>query len=144
MSMGVGGEEKVVMNDINVTPMVDVMLVLLIIFMVVTPTLLAGFQVTLPTGSNLKERPEEEGRVTMGIDVNGGYYFNGKPMRREDAVSLLTAAFAAKPEDKVLFLKADINLPYSEVEAAFQIARSSGARVVAAVSDLPTTPLAAH
>jgi biopolymer transport protein ExbD len=139
------GSEKAVMNDINVTPMVDVMLVLLIIFMVVTPMLLAGFQVTLPTGSNLKERPEEEGRVTMGIDVNGGYYLNGKPMRREDATSHLTAAFAAKPEDKVLFLKADINLPYSEVEAAFQIARSAGARVVAAVSDLPPVPVgAAH
>jgi biopolymer transport protein ExbD len=142
--MAVGGDKNV-MNDINVTPMVDVMLVLLIIFMVVTPMLLAGFQVTLPTGTNLKERPEEEGRVKMGIDVNGGYYFNGKPMRREDALGLLTGAFAAKPEDKVLFLTADINLPYSEVEAAFQIARSSGARVVAAVSDLPAVPAgAAH
>jgi biopolymer transport protein ExbD len=52
-----------VLNDINVTPMVDVMLVLLIIFMVVMPTIMAGFQATLPVGENLKSRPEKDGRV---------------------------------------------------------------------------------
>jgi biopolymer transport protein ExbD len=125
------------MGDINVTPMVDVMLVLLIIFMVVTPALLTGFQAQLPMGENLKERPDEEGRVTLGIDITGGYYLNRAAIRKEDAPALLKAAFDARPQDKVLFLKADRSLAYSEVMAAMKVARDAGARVVAAVSDAP-------
>ena len=126
-----------VMGDINVTPMVDVMLVLLIIFMVVTPALMSGFQAQLPMGENLKERPDEEGRVTLGIDIQGAYYLNRAPISKEDAPALLKAAFDARPQDKVLFLKADKGLAYSEVLAAMKVARDSGARVVAAVSEAP-------
>ena len=70
-----------IMGDINVTPMVDVMLVLLIIFMVVTPALVAGFQAQLPQGINLKDRPEEEGRTSLGVDAFGAYYLNKAPLR---------------------------------------------------------------
>jgi biopolymer transport protein ExbD len=126
-----------VQGDINVTPMVDVMLVLLIIFMVVTPTLMAGFQATLPMGENLKERPDEEGRVTLGIDLQGRYYLNRAPITKEQAPALLKAAFDARPQDKVLFLKADKGLDYSEILQAMKVARDAGARVVAAVSEAP-------
>jgi biopolymer transport protein ExbD len=128
-------KNSAVLGDINVTPMVDVMLVLLIIFMVVTPTLLAGFQAQLPQGANLKERPEEEGRVTLGIDLDGRYYLNRQLINKEDAQALLTREFDVRPQDKVLFLKADKGLPYSTVMEAMDIARDSGARVVAAVSE---------
>jgi biopolymer transport protein ExbD len=130
-------QSSTVMGDINVTPMVDVMLVLLIIFMVVTPTLMAGFQAQLPVGENLKERPDEEGRVTLGIDIQGQYYLNRAPITKEQAPALLKAAFDARPQDKVLFLKADKALAYSEVMEAMKVARDSGARVVAAVSEAP-------
>jgi biopolymer transport protein ExbD len=125
------------MGDINVTPMVDVMLVLLIIFMVVTPALLTGFQAQLPMGKNLKERPDEEGRVTLGIDISGAYYLNRVPINKEQALEILKREFDARPQDKVLFLKADKGLAYSEILAAMKVARDSGARVVAAVSDAP-------
>jgi biopolymer transport protein ExbD len=125
------------MGDINVTPMVDVMLVLLIIFMVVTPALMAGFQAQLPVGNNLKERPDEEGRVTLGIDLQGRYYLNRAPISKEQAPDLLKREFDARPQDKVLFLKADKGLAYSEVLAAMKVARDAGARVVAAVSEAP-------
>jgi biopolymer transport protein ExbD len=130
-------QSSAVLGDINVTPMVDVMLVLLIIFMVVTPTLMAGFQAQLPQGANLKERPDEEGRVTLGIDLAGRYYLNRQLIAKEDVFGLLKAAFDARPQDKVLFLKADRSLAYSEVQEAMQIARDAGARVVAAVSETP-------
>jgi len=123
------------MSDINVTPMVDVMLVLLIIFMIVTPAILAGFTATLPTGDNLKERPEEEGRVVMGIDVRGNYFLDKKPVAREQLPGMLAQAFRERPQDKVLFLKADTNLPYEEIITAMELARDAGARVVAAVSE---------
>jgi biopolymer transport protein ExbD len=134
MGMSTGGSSSV-MNDINVTPMVDVMLVLLIIFMVVMPTIMAGFQATLPVGDNLKSRPEEEGRVEMGIDINGNYYLEKKPIGKDVIQARLSEMFAERPLDKVLFLKADINLPYSDVVEAMQLARRAGARVVAAVSE---------
>ena len=131
-------EEVSTMGEINVTPMVDVMLVLLIIFMVVTPTLLAGFEAQLPVGQNLKERPDDQERTEMGIDVNGDYYLNKSPMLQEDALRLLQEEFMVRhPDDKVLFLKADRRLPYGDIVEAMEIARDAGVRVVAAVSESP-------
>lgn len=135
MGMSVGSDRSGVMSEINVTPMVDVMLVLLIIFMVATPTILAGFQAQLPDGVYLKPRPEMDDRVVLGIDAAGNYYLNKRPIRREDAFALLQAEFAARPEDKVLFIKADRNLKYQELLTAMELARDAGARVVAAITE---------
>src|SRR6266705_376551 len=68
MSMGTGGSVKA---EPNVTPMIDVMLVLLIIFMLVVPAISAGFQAIPPQGTNLKPHPEEERDQVLGIDANG-------------------------------------------------------------------------
>lgn len=140
-----------IMGDINVTPMVDVMLVLLIIFMVVTPALVAGFQAQLPQGSNLKDRPEEEGRTSLGVDAFGAYYLNKQPLRactaeqraqpagrRQCAAELqnaLAAEFRAHSQDRVLFLRVDRSLKYQEVIDIMNLAKNSGARVIAAVTE---------
>jgi biopolymer transport protein ExbD len=65
--------------DINVTPMIDVMLVLLIIFMIVTPLISAGFTAVMPTGANVKPLAEEDDEVTLGLDHSGAYFLNGMP-----------------------------------------------------------------
>lgn len=124
-----------VMSEINVTPMVDVMLVLLIIFMVVTPTLMAGFAAQLPEGEFLLSRPDKDERIELGIDKDGRYFLNKAEIRRADAPVLLQAEFDARPEDKVLFLKADKGLKYDELLTAMQLARDAGARVVAAITE---------
>lgn len=130
------GDDSGVMSNINVTPMVDVMLVLLIIFMVVTPTIMAGFAARLPDGEHLLDRPDtEEGRVELGIDRDGRYYLNKREIPRSEAPDLLKAEFDARPEDKVLFLKADRNLKYEELLEAMRVARDAGARVVAAITE---------
>lgn len=129
-----------VMADINVTPLVDVMLVLLIIFMIVTPALVAGFQATLPMGANLKERPDEEDRTTLGIDAAGDYYLNKKRIPREQALALLQREFARHPEDKVLFVRAHKDLEYGQVTEVMQLARQAGARVIAAVTEKNPDP----
>jgi biopolymer transport protein ExbD len=144
-------DRSAIMGDINVTPMVDVMLVLLIIFMVVTPALVAGFQAQLPVGLNLKERPEEEGRTVLGIDAGGAYYLNTKVISACDAADRATAEgraqcaadirgrlaaeFQAHPQDRVLFVKADKGLKYQEMIDVMRLAKESGARVVAAVTE---------
>jgi biopolymer transport protein ExbD len=147
MSMSTGGEgpssqydAPSVSGDINVTPLVDVMLVLLIIFMVVTPSLLQGFQATLPVGDNLLERPEEESRVVVGIDVDGNWYFNKRPISRDNMFLALQTSFAERPEDKVLYLKADQGLPYQAILEMMDIGRDAGARVLAAVSEAAPDP----
>ena len=134
MAMSTGGGEGL-QGDINVTPMVDVMLVLLIIFMVVTPALLQGFTATLPEGENLIERPADEARITLGLDVQGNYYLNRQPIPKDQALARLQNEFALQPDDKVLFLKAHHDLPYDKVLEAMRIGRDAGARVMAAVSE---------
>ncbi|HET9983855.1 MAG TPA: biopolymer transporter ExbD [Longimicrobiales bacterium] len=140
-----------VMGDINVTPMVDVMLVLLIIFMVVTPAIAAGFQAKLPEGAHLKARPEKDDRTVIGIDRYGAYYLNKKTIpgcRAKDVATpagvascdailrnMLTQEFQKHPQDKVLFVKADQTLKYGTILHAMDLARQSGARVLAAVTE---------
>jgi biopolymer transport protein ExbD len=124
-----------VMADINMTPMVDVMLVLLVIFMIVTPAIVAGFKAQLPVGVHLLSRPEEEDRTVLGIDVNGNYYLNKRPIRTEDAATLLAQEFERHPQDRVLFVKADRQLRYGEMLEAMELGREAGARVIAAVTE---------
>jgi biopolymer transport protein ExbD len=115
--------------------MIDVMLVLLIIFMIVTPLIASGFKATLPRGANLTKSPEGEGEVVLGIDQGGTYFLNGALIRAEVLEDQLTAVFAARTEDKILFFRADQNLKFSKIQEAVEIARRSGVRVMAAVAE---------
>src|ERR687884_407195 len=132
MSTGGGGGVKA---EPNVTPMIDVMLVLLIIFMVVTPALLAGFNAVPPQGQNLKAHPEDPGDQTLGIDANGQYYLNKKPIKNETLAAQLQQIFSARTEDKILYIKAHKDLPYEKVIDAMDIASKNGVRVVGMISD---------
>jgi biopolymer transport protein ExbD len=135
MSMSAGGSGKV-QSTPNVTPMIDVMLVLLIIFMVVTPALMAGFNASPPEGVNLKDHPEDEqADQVLGIDRDGAYYLNKKPIRNDDLPSLLKKIYDNRVEDKILYLKADKTLDYAKVLDAIDIASRNGVRVVGMISD---------
>ena len=128
-------KDTAVMGEINVTPLVDVMLVLLIIFMIVTPALLTGFQATMPEGVHMKARKDDPERTTFGIDANGNYYLNKQPIAKQDAESLLQAEFKRHPDDKVLFVKADRRVQYGDLLEVMNVAKRSGAFVIAAVSE---------
>src|SRR5262249_30268730 len=82
-----------------------------------------------------KVRKDDPERTTFGIDMNAEYYINKKPIRKEDALPLLEAEFKKHPDDKVLFVRADTRLKYGELLKAFEIAKKSGAFVIAAVAD---------
>ena len=119
----------------NVTPMIDVMLVLLIIFMVVTPALMAGFNATPPQGQNLKDHPEdEENDQVLGIDKDGNYYLNKKPISKT-AIEAEIKRIYTNRDDHVLYLKADRDLAYEKVVDATDIAAKNGVTVVAMISD---------
>ncbi len=131
----VAGFESDVNADINVTPMIDVMLVLLIIFMIVTPLIAAGFKAELPRGKNLDPRPEGENEVVLGIDENGRYFLDGRPIPAGTLEDQLRSVFSARTEDKILYFKADNQLKYSKVQEAVETARKAGVRVMAAITE---------
>jgi biopolymer transport protein TolR len=127
--------------DINVTPMIDVMLVLLIIFMIVTPLIAAGFKATLPKGKNLDPRPEGDNEVVLGIDEYGRYFLNQRPIPAGTLEDQLRSIYAARTEDKILYFKADNKLKYSKIQEAVETARRSGVRVMAAITEPKNTGL---
>lgn len=150
MAMPVVGSHGRVTSDINVTPMIDVMLVLLIIFMIVTPIISAGFQARIPEGRNIEGAPEDLGDVVLGIDRNGRYYLDpgtgaiapivsAAAMQAQDdsLASILTRVFRTRTTDKILYFKADANLEYSVVAPSIEIARRSGVRVLASITEQP-------
>lgn len=134
MSMAVSGTSNVKAEP-NVTPMIDVMLVLLIIFMLVIPAINAGFNAVPPLGQNLKPHPEEDTDQVLGIDAEGRYYLNKKPIKNEDLATLLKGIYDARTEDKILFLKAHNQLKYEKVIDALDIAAKNGVRVTGMITD---------
>jgi len=137
MGMDVGGGKGGVKYEPNVVPMIDVMLVLLIIFMVVTPLIASGFVATMPQGKHIEKRDEEDSDVTLGIDQGGNFFLNAKPVSRDKLEQTLRDIYSARATDKIMYFKADQKTPYSKVEEAIQLARKSGVRVMAAVTELP-------
>jgi biopolymer transport protein ExbD len=135
MGMSVQGTTSV-KSQPNVVPMIDIMLVLLIIFMIVTPALASGFQATPPEGINLKSHPEdEELDQVLGIDKGGNYYYNKKAVRDEDLPGVIKNVYDTRQTDKILYLKADKTLEYEKVIDAMDIAGRNGVRVIAAIAD---------
>jgi len=133
MSSGGGGGVKA---EPNVTPMIDVMLVLLIIFMVVTPALLAGFNAVPPTGQNLKDHPEDaETDQVLGIDHDGNYYLNKKPIAKTAIEAEIKRIYDTRTTDKVMYLKADKDLLYSKVVDATDMAAKNGVRVLGLIGE---------
>ena len=123
-------------SEPNVIPMIDIMLVLLIIFMIVTPLIANGFKATMPQGKNLDKRPEGDGEVVLGIDAAGGYFLNGVSIAVETLEDRLKSIYAARPEDKVMYFRADKDLQYGKIQEAVETARRSGVRVMAAITDV--------
>jgi len=132
MSTGGGGGVKA---EPNVTPMIDVMLVLLIIFMLVVPAISAGFQAIPPQGVNLKPHPEEERDQVLGIDANGQYFLNKAPIPNPELGQRLKAIYENRTEDKLLYVKAHKDLEYAKVLDALDIASHNGVAVSGMITD---------
>jgi biopolymer transport protein TolR len=134
MSTGGGGS---VQSTPNVTPMIDVMLVLLIIFMVVTPALLAGFTAEPPRAINLKDHPEDsENDHVLGIDVGGRYYLDKKLYNKDDLGPLIKNIYSQPGrEDFTMYLRAHSELTYDKVEEAMDIAMKNGVRVMGLIGE---------
>src|SRR5215211_4041594 len=134
MAMTAGGSGEVKAEP-NVTPMIDVMLVLLIIFMLVVPAISAGFQAIPPQGTNLKPHPEEERDQVLGIDANGQYFLNKAPIPNAELGQRLKTIYENREEDKLLYVKAHKDLEYGKVLDALDIASHNFVAVTGMITD---------
>jgi biopolymer transport protein TolR len=134
MSMSTSGGNAV-RAEPNVTPMIDVMLVLLIIFMVIIPTLVSGVNAQPPAGQNLKPHPQEDQDQLLGIDNQGQYFLNRTAIPNASLGSELKDIYSKRTEDKILYVKADKNLDYGKILDALDVAAKSGVAMTAMVTD---------
>ena len=139
MGMQAGGGSGGFQSEINVTPMVDVMLVLLIIFMVVTPFLQQGITVAIPR--DLKNPDEDqainkETSVIISIPNDNEYYLGKKRVNLDDLKSSVEKALAnKKEEDKIVYIKSGVNVSYGEVVKVINAVREKGVDKIGLVAD---------
>jgi len=112
--MDVGGAKGGVKSDINVTPLVDVMLVLLIIMMLVAPMLQKGVDVRLPEAGNSSDKPETQSQTVLAITADKRFYVNGLQVPESELLSRIQSALEEKKEEIVL-IKGDTEAPYGSV-----------------------------
>ena len=123
-------------SDINVTPLVDVMLVLLVIFMVVTPLLKQQVPVELPLAEHSREAPARI-QVTLVAAADGTLVLDERPVTAEALDAALRDVYAARP-DKTIFLEADRSLPYSRVVDLMDACRAAGVERIGIVTKKTT------
>ena len=113
MDLGGAGRGKV-KSDINVTPLVDVMLVLLIIMMLVAPMLQKGVDVRLPEAGNTIDKPESQEQTVLAVTADRRYYVNGLQVPEAQLLERLQSALEEKRE-KVVLIKGDTDAPYGSI-----------------------------
>ncbi|HET9360011.1 MAG TPA: ExbD/TolR family protein [Vicinamibacterales bacterium] len=131
MNLGGGGSIK---SDINVTPLVDVMLVLLIIMMIVAPLLQQGVEVRLPQAANTTEKPDTQEQTVLAIDANKRLYLNTVPVTAADLRRRIEEALEGK-KDRIVIIKADQDVEYSAVMDAMDELRASGIEDMGLITD---------
>ena len=123
------------MADINVTPLVDVMLVLLIIFMIAAPMLHQGIEVNLPRSDSRNLPLRSEDPVVLSITADGIVYLKDTPIHPSQLVERLLPVLEAKGDDAV-FLKGDRDVPYGQVVELLNLLHRGGITRVGMVTDL--------
>ncbi len=139
MAMDVGGAKGGPKSDINVTPLVDVMLVLLIIMMLIAPMLQKGVPVTLPLADNTVDKPETQDQTVVAVDSKNKFYVDGLEIER----SLMAERVKTKLEDKserIVLIKGDQDASYSAIMTAMDDLRKVGIEDIGLITERRTKP----
>ena len=139
MAVDLGGAKGGIMSAINVTPLVDVMLVLLIIMMLVTPLLQQGVHVKLPVAENIIDKPETRDQTVVAISRDKAVYLNAKPVREGDLATKINELLESKRE-KVVLIKADEEVEYGAVMTAMDQLRQAGIEDIGLVTERKQSP----
>ncbi len=133
MAFGTQDDADEVMNEINMTPLVDVMLVLLIIFIVTIPVMKHAVSVELPRASNQRQQDKPQ-TIQLSVDAQGRYFWNEAAVSDEELPARL-AAEAGKDPQPELHLRGDRNVRYERVAQAMAAAQQAGLRKIGFVTD---------
>jgi len=142
MAMNVG-KSGGLNSDINVTPLVDVMLVLLIIMMLIAPMLQKGVPVELPLADNTVQKPETQDQTVLAIDRSNKFYINSIQVEKGYMADRVKTALEDKTE-RIVLIKADKDASYSAIMSAMDDLRKVGIEDIGLITDpktrQPTTP----
>jgi biopolymer transport protein ExbD len=130
MSMGSGGSGTGLSADINVTPMIDVLLVLLIIFMITLPLSRRDFDVQVPPQQQPKQQKQTSSdQIVLELRADGSYAINTQPLAFEQLDAKFHEYYDQRPA-KLLFIKAAPNRKYGDIVRAMDVARGAGVQVI--------------
>jgi len=134
MSMDLGGAKGGVKSDINVTPMVDVMLVLLIIMMLIAPLLQQGVDVRLPQAANTVDKPETSGQTVLSITADRRFYVNSVQVAESEMLSRIQGALE-ETRERIVLIKGDEDAPYGSIMTVMDELRRVGIEDVGLIVD---------
>ena len=134
MGIDVGSKKGGLNCTINVTPMADVMLVLLIIIMLIAPLLQKGIDVTLPEASYPADKPENDAQTVLGVDKDGRYFVDQQPALENELLVRVQAALDRKLE-RIVLIKADTDATYGDVMALLDQLQRAGIEDIGLVTE---------
>jgi biopolymer transport protein TolR len=138
MGMQMGSGKKGPVSDINVTPLVDVMLVLLVIFMVTAPMMFSGINLRLPKTQKVNNVGLRQELVILSITENEQYFLGKNPVLLKDLVPAILKQFEVDKTD-VVYLRADYNLRYEKVAKLIASLKKAGVSNIALVTEVEKT-----
>ena len=136
MAFGTQDDSDEVMNEINMTPMVDIMLVLLIIFIITVPVMKHSVNIDLPRASNKAQNIKPE-TIRVSVDAQGAYFIDDAQVSDADLPARLTAAAAQNPQPD-LHIRGDKNVRYERVAQAMAAAQQAGLRKIGFITEPKT------
>jgi len=129
MAMGSSGGGEGLSSEINVTPLIDVLLVLLIIFMITQPLSRKAFDVQVPPEQQSKQKQQQSSQIVLELKADGSYAINGQPYSVSQLDQAFHQIYDPRPA-KLLFIKAAPNRKYVDVMQAMDIAHGAGVQVI--------------
>ena len=139
MAMDVGGSKGSLKADINVTPLVDVMLVLLIIMMLIAPMLQKGVNVTLPIASNTLAKPDNQTQTVVAVDSQNQMWINGLQVAKADFVDRIKSLLEDKT-DRTVLIKGDQDASYSAIMQAMDFLHEAQIEDIGLITDPKADP----
>ncbi len=134
MAMSTGGGSGGIKADINVTPLVDIMLVLLIIMMLIAPLLQKGVNVRLPIAENTIEKPDTQEQTVVHVDAQRNLYVNNIQVSENEAIDRIKYALEEKAE-RIVYLKGDTDAPYAAIMSMMDKLSEAGIENVALITE---------
>ncbi len=134
MGMQVGDKKGAMNSEINITPLADVMLVLLIIVMLIAPLLQKGVDVTLPEAANTTDKPENDTQTVLAVTSDGRFYVDSTQTTEQELLNTVQTTLERKFE-KIVLIKADQDSQYADVMAVLDRLQRAGIEDIGLITE---------